>query len=270
MKNLVNKIKIPLLAVGMFLSTNTFSQNNKNDSLVNKNIFNISYFSRYNNSNILKNNIKNIDLNYNSDKPIALIIQNKNDSWHAFATQKHIQNIEKFNIGYKTFVYEAENDSLAFKYIKETAEKYGKISLLMIAGHGNQVSLNLGETYQGDLKTIEEINLYENFYIDISDTNKLKKYTKHLEEGAKIILSSCFTGEGGKETNNLANVIAKAFPGKIVYAPKEEFAVPYTSFIFDNKGKFEKVIFPDVYNYDKDITYSVLYQENKLLDMTNK
>lgn len=227
--------------------------------------FNITNFNRYETSDLMKDNLKNSDICYNQEKPIALVIQNKNDEENVFAHTNWINNLSKLKEQYKLFIYEAEKDSVAFSCIKKTAEKYGKISLLVLAGHGNEISLNLGKPEKEIYPlTKKEIIPYERFYLDITDKKEFKEQEKYIKKDAKIILASCSTGNGREYKNNLANMIAKTLPGRTIYSPEDEAKTPLFEFNEEcNKKSLKKIIFYGEFlktGY-KEITYITKYNK---------
>ena len=102
---------------------------------------------------------------------------------------------------------------------------------MIINGYGN---------YQGILfgAGVDEIK-----YLDIYDQDQLSKaeIDSCLVEQARIVLSSCETGQEGIDQYNIANVLQSVFKTAVVFAPRVSIAME--ELFFDETGKLANVIF---------------------------
>ena len=239
----------------------------------NKKEFGIEFFHRYINqdlrcfnsdlsSSLLEENIKNLNPDYNSSKPIALVIFNKNDPDDAFEKSGIRNNLENLTKNYKVLIFETDNEKGVYKAIEKAGQLYGlnekgnphkPISLLILAGHGNQISINFGRTEIDDTaETIEELLPYEKAYIDLSDEDELRKLGKYIGENAQVVYISCSTGEGKEKEDNVANMTKKAWPNvSKIFAPTTSSSSE--KFILDEKGHLINV----EYDTSSDKTYTI-------------
>ena len=188
---------------------------------------------------ILEENLKNLDRNYKPDQPTAVAIVSTDDSDSALdfiATD--------FNIlqNYKLLVFETNNEAEALVRIKQSARILERpIDLLYLAGHGTPISLKLGGTGHKPIMVREDLLGVEESYIDVTDEDQLRAYAEFLAPAAKIILLSCSTGKGQDAQDNLANMLARVFPGRQVYAPVMDDNLK--QFILDPSGLVQNVEF---------------------------
>jgi len=166
--------------------------------------FNISKFQRYRGTDLLETIIENV-ADTSSSKPVALIILNKND--HNGAFNRDNDQLEKLTKAYKLFIYETNSDTGAYKIINQTYQTQGEISVLGLGGHGTMQSLILGK-----------YSWLDNSTIDLSDENELREHSHCLADTAIIILDACLNGKEEEKGDNLANMAARVFPGREVYA----------------------------------------------------
>lgn len=183
--------------------------------------------------------------NFQTDaRPLALVVfpPHRSDPFICFGRNQIKTLMEQ---GYHVVYIEAGKDTNFYDVLKEFGQKQ-KISLLVIAGHGEPTKINLGaeETSRKNRPPFEETH-----YLDFSDKEEMLKLNldQYLKEEAVIILESCSTGEGKEKGANMANFIKDVFPGKTIYAP-EKPAGP-ASYEFDNKGKIVGVNYEDSETY---------------------
>lgn len=172
----------------------------------------------------LERNMKNEP----SNKPTALLIYNKNDKKHAFENDDRI--MESLLDGYNLILYEADRDYKVIRKIRKTGKKFGKIDLLLLAGHGNQKNINFGEGK----------NRFGFINLSTADKHLMFGLERYFCEDSVIVLDSCATAQGGYEANNVAGTLKK-YTGAIVFAP--EIPTSLVAFEFDKKGKVIRPIY---------------------------
>ena len=145
-----------------------------------------------------------------TDKPNLLLTYPLLDNPKAFFSPSAREMIKTLSAHYDIWIATVANESELYKAIRKTPN----IDLLILSGHGSKDNIMLNIPKEG----FEELS-----YIDVGD-KELKRYLKRLNKNATIFLNSCSTGMGGKETNNLANEIARLAPGHKVIAATESFS----------------------------------------------
>tara|TARA_Y100000310_G_scaffold138694_1_gene137712 strand:- start:450 stop:3002 length:2553 start_codon:yes stop_codon:yes gene_type:complete len=230
--------------------------------LIEKNhaIFGITHFHRYKGSELLRENIRNLEKGYDPNKPVALIIHNKNDWNDAFSSSEYIKELGRLTKGYNRFIYETDKDEKGIEIIRYIGENFKDISLLTPGGHGDRISMNLGESDKKDFTLSRRaIEPYDSYHFDITDEEELRSVSQYLTEDASIILMSCSTGEGGESADNLANTFARAFEGRNVYSATEP--IHLENFILGDGGYFQGIVFNNNYN-DKNNLYIAKYESS--------
>jgi|GEM_PF-4178359 len=183
-----------------------------------------------------KNDLEKVLNAKNEEGNIALILLAKSDHNNNFGNDSAKQAYSEVIKRYRTFAYEIEKDEDIVKQMREVG-KYGKISFLMICGHGQRTGITITEDKklvadqiklsiksqlcQYDYVPIEEKidvfikseELYEksdknSLCIDDVNAGKMKEFSDYLENGATILLNSCSLAEGGYETDNFASALA--------------------------------------------------------------
>ncbi|MEM4295957.1 MAG: hypothetical protein QXI89_01140 [Candidatus Anstonellales archaeon] len=163
--------------------------------------FNIDYFLRYD-KEVLLHLMLAADKDKFKQRPIALAVFNKSDYNGAFYREGRTLNslLDYFRL----IIIEVSSEKEFYQALRDIFEEYGKIELLIIAGHGSANSITLGDG-EGEEKEL-----------DISDKNEISDLSYVFRKGANAILISCETGSRNKK--NIASTLAKAL--KInVYAP---------------------------------------------------
>lgn len=151
-----------------------------------------------------------------TEKPNALAIFPATDHNGAFSSSS-LENFvrglaEHYDV--QPFVAAQEQEAYAAfdRYASET-------DFLILFGHGTPRSLSLGE----DDCRLRECHRDETYTIDLSDEEELCASLEGLPSDATIFLSSCSTGYGLRDADNLANRVMAAAPGRIVYAGSAPF-----------------------------------------------
>jgi thioredoxin 1 len=136
-------------------------------------------------------------------KGIALVATTKADWNGAFSYAG--RGISEIVDKYRTFAVEVKGDWELFEKIMYISRIYGKIDVLVLRGHGDPCSVNLGAgcTYASDL--------------DTTDYGRIASLKPAFGKNAQIVLDSCSTGRW--ENGGIARVISKAVRGSRVFAP---------------------------------------------------
>ncbi|MCK5392734.1 MAG: UPF0489 family protein, partial [Candidatus Omnitrophica bacterium] len=119
--------------------------------------------------------------------------------------------------------YEVGTDEGMYDAV-EDATKFQKIKSLVIAGHGSIDSIQFGEgAFYSFVWDGENLLTREYFILDLSDESEMKqRIGSSLENGGVIITDSCSTGAGGRDADNIVNMLRRVFPQASVdsiYAP---------------------------------------------------
>jgi hypothetical protein len=169
-------------------------------------------------------------------RPTALLVFGKTtaDPTRAF----YHNNLDDLTKHYRVMYYEASSEDQLMAALRD-GSKRDTAELLMVGGHGNREGLNLGrdhDHYDGP-RAPGEKDPSEALLLDLTDEDQLKAagLQNVLRPDAKVVLDSCSTGEGGAEGTNLANVMARVFPGREVIAPMEPVTVKLR---VDDEGRF--------------------------------
>ena len=180
----------------------------------------IEYFLRYS-PELLKELERNLDKKYNSKKPLLLVTYNKND-WNGsfYIGGRNLDELTKF---YKVIVVEVDTEDAFYAKVQQVAEKYGKIDTLMIGGHGDPSSINLGKGSE------------ESKDLDIGDEENLAGIKGYLIEKPTIILESCSTGE---TENAIGAVISRVLKARL-FAPLIPGSL--VDFEFDATGRIRDI-----------------------------
>ncbi|MDP3639709.1 MAG: hypothetical protein Q8R53_00715 [Nanoarchaeota archaeon] len=177
------------------------------------------------------------------EKPLAVIIHNKNDKTEAFSNARYITELLRVLDHYSVCLFETDNRTEAFRDIERAATAgKKKISLLILGGHGDPYSLNLGETAAPDDENDEMKHLEreQERYLSALDGARFAEMEKYISPDGKIVLVSCSTGAKIANGKNLAEVISEAIPHATVYAPQEDTHLD--TFVFQG-GELADVVF---------------------------
>ncbi|MDP3639945.1 MAG: hypothetical protein Q8R53_01955 [Nanoarchaeota archaeon] len=190
-------------------------------------------------------------------KPLAVIVHNKNDHNGAFCRPyavfykpHYLDELLHLADYYALYVCEADNRTEAFRHIHRAvslSKKRRKISLLVLGGHGNPYSLNLGKTegteHENNDNKKEISRKFEREperYLSVLDGARFADVGKYIHKSGKIVLVSCSTG-AERAKKNLSQVISEAIPHATVYAPKVNTVMK--RFVFDKKGRVSDVVY---------------------------
>ncbi len=181
--------------------------------------------------------------NYKKGCPLALFVVNGDDPNLAFDAN---ENYNKFIKGYRILMFIPISDNKMAHLIRDVSSRHGLISCLIIAGHGNQYSLNL---FVGNRSAA----------LDIFDVRILRAISPCLSADCQIVLDSCLTGKGNL---NLAKAMSDTL-GRTVYAARE--TTHSVDFIFDNRNRFVRA---ELYHHLHPVTvkYSPSQGSPKLAD----
>lgn len=186
----------------------------------------IKYFGRYS-KEMLEEAYASLVPEYKKDRPLLVVVFNQSDDDGAFYYEREmLDDLRKY---YKVMLFEACSDKEFNKIIKKTANQYKKIDTLIIGGHGDEDSIELG------LEALkEELN-----YLDLTDKNELKNLKKYFVNNPTVVLISCSTGHGKKSFGKLLSKIWNA----TVWAPDKP--VGLKEFVLTEEGKIDSAIYSD-------------------------
>nr|AIF06754.1 hypothetical protein [uncultured marine group II/III euryarchaeote KM3_195_B08] len=195
----------------------------------------ITYFMRYSPQQ-LESQMYQIDRTYKpkytsrdelrlqQTRPTVLVVFNKHDNSGSFYFQsKSFRDLSK---KFKVVIYETDNEQGFYNAVRNTHKTHGKITHLMIGGHGTHDKIVFGRKKKGESN--EEA---EKKTLDLTDIAELRKLSKYLE-GVRIILEACSTGgkrtpgKGEKSINrskhNMRTALKTALKAVKVFAPKKD------------------------------------------------
>jgi hypothetical protein len=162
-------------------------------------------------------------------RPTAVLVYAKGDTDPRGVLNTH--NIDELTKHYRVMFYEARTDQDFIDAIKDGG-RAGAAELVAIDGHGRQTLLNLGETqYSGT---------HEELQIDLSDEEQFRAagLEKYVQPDARIFLDACSQGAGEGAEENDANMFARLFPGREVFATTGWD--PSSTFPLDKQGRVER------------------------------
>ncbi len=179
----------------------------------------MEFFLRYPKSALLQA-YENMEKKEMSEKPILLVVFNKNDwNGHFYREGMALGPLAKH---YKLLIAEADSEDAFYSRMKSTARDYGRIDTLILAGHGAKNSVQLGGSD-------------EKGEIDLTDGDELAAVKDTLIEHPEVVLASCSTGEDDK---SIGKLIADEWDAK-VFAPIK--AITKTEYNLDEDGKLVSV-----------------------------
>lgn len=142
-------------------------------------------------------------------RPLAVVILSKDDWNGAFK----VPNYAALTEGYRVLYYEADDDTDIRAAVLEATTSQ-KASLLVVGGHGERERLALGASDP----RFGEVNEDEADYLDLTDRADLEGLSARTEAGAHVVLLSCSNGEGRGAVENVANLVAAAFPAQTIWS----------------------------------------------------
>lgn len=207
-------------------------------------------------------------LNAKNEKgDIALILLARSDHNNNFGNDAAKKAYSEVVQRYRTFAFEIESDEEILYRAREVSE-YGKISFLMVCGHGHKKGITITDDYdslqnQAILSSrsmhspIEEkMEIYpklnellkknDNNMLCVSDVDrgKMSALPNYLSDGAIVFLNSCSLGEGGYGNDNFASALASHLMLRKrcrVFASKVPFGCKDIQFQYEN-GKIVDII----------------------------
>ncbi|NYZ77484.1 DUF4347 domain-containing protein [Candidatus Micrarchaeota archaeon] len=160
----------------------------------------IMYFMRYTKA-MLEKAYASLDSAYEKDAHNSVIIYNKNDWNKAFYNDW--KALDVFKKSPRLFIYEVDSDKEFFATIEDISDNYGRINAIVIGGHGNPNSIELGAS-SGDRGNI-----------DMSDKHELEVLRDSFVETPQVVIVGCSTG---KKANGIAAMISDAWDAEL-WAP---------------------------------------------------
>jgi hypothetical protein len=160
------------------------------------------------------------NLSESDSRPLLVAAFNKND-WNS-AFYREGMGIETLMRYYRVIIVEVSTEGELYDRIRSVPASSGRINTLLIAGHGQADSVQLGAPDEAGR-------------IDTTDGTELEGLRDHLAAHPLIVLISCSTGESDKA---VGHTIADGLRA-VVYAP----VTPSTRTVFhlDSSGRIERV-----------------------------
>lgn len=149
-------------------------------------------------------------------RPLAIVVYPKED-WNGAMRPDNLWGSSYSYVnelrekGYRVLYYEARTETDLYDAIREGGTSQ-KISVLLIAGHGDSETIDFG----GNYRLRREV-----YYLGLNDMNEMRKLAGLMAEDCVVILESCSTGAG---RNNIARALGRALPGCSIFAPKFDCA----------------------------------------------
>lgn len=184
--------------------------------------FNVDFFLRYE-KDLLLYQLEAATSSLLENKLLAIAVLQKED--YNGVLYKFSKNLRKLVNKYKILFYEVSNEEEFYKTLKNVYEEFGKINVLIIAGHGDE---------RGTAFSYKES---EKETLDISDEKEIEKLKGFFDEKSSIIMFSCSTGKGNE---NIASLLSRTLE-VTVFAPSEN--ISNVDFIFDERGEIKWVKF---------------------------
>jgi hypothetical protein len=181
----------------------------KKTLLLNKE-FGIGYFARYTKGELESLCKKTGD--WVSHGPVFLFAHAKYDSIGAFYSRFPTRKKLSEDNYYDMLFIEAETEDEFYSRIENTGIRQFGISRFQIAGHGTEGRIQLGAG-EG-----------EEFFIDLSDTEQLRKLSHLFAEDAMVFLDSCSTG---KNEDAIGASISAAWDADLRAPTRPDFPVEY-------------------------------------------
>jgi len=217
--------EIPITeAFRLMLNSRPDSPDNFTDLVVeNHDRFNIHHFGRY--------TIKMMEDNLKADERENLAVAIYADHDHNGALYDDVAFLKQIKQhDYKLLIYEAGNKEEFLSAITESRRKFGKIDLVFINAHGGVDGMTLKDSHKGYIETADFKGL---------NKEELLALKRSFTVDARVILSSCSTGEGGPLSDNFAGAMQGAFGIKYLYACKTLCSAD--SLLWDGKGRIAQV-----------------------------
>jgi hypothetical protein len=243
--------------------------NNKFSNLPNEALSKVAHhnLNMENPNRFFKKDLEKILNAKNEEGDIALILlarSDHNDNFgNYFAKKAYSEVVQR----YRTFAFEIESDE-EILYRARDVSQYGKISFLMVCGHGHKRGITITEDYDSlqnqailSSKTMhspieEKMEIYpelnaimkknDNNTLCVSDVDrgKMSELHNYLSDRAIVFLNSCSLGEGGYGTDNFASALASQLILRKrcrVFASKDPFGCKDIQFQYEN-GKIVDIV----------------------------
>ncbi len=183
----------------------------------------IEYFARYS-KKTLKEVHANLSKSHAKEKPLLLIVSNKNDESGFFYDGG--AELEKLTTYYRVVIVETDSEDGFYKRVKSTAKKYGKINTLIVRGHGEPDAILLGKDN-------------EKGKLDLTDVKELKKIQDAFVKEPEVVLDAC---NAGKDKDSVGAMLSKTWGARLWAAINETESIT-ARYILDKKGKIDGVLF---------------------------
>lgn len=174
--------------------------------------YNIAFFGRYT-EKTLKTLYEQIGAK--TELPLTLAFLTKTD-WNG-SFYMHANIYEHLSKETRLFIFEGGSDDELFAAVEKIGRQYGKIALIILGGHGDYASVNLGGHLHRPIPLLGESR-----YVDKSDMKEFSRLVvPHLTENSFLVFFSCSTGNDSFFLKSIARAISDSIPGLDVKAPDD-------------------------------------------------
>jgi hypothetical protein len=158
----------------------------------------IQYFMRYSRETLIE--VHSNIVSSQSGRPLLVVAFNKNDWNGAFYREGH--SLEQLTRAYRMVLFETDGEQDFYRRVREVSSAHGRISALIIAGHGESGSVQLGENNDAGR-------------LDLDDREEISALRDNFAQRPLVILVSCSTGASDKA---IGAVVSNALRARL-YAP---------------------------------------------------
>lgn len=177
------------------------------------------------------------------NRPVLLALFAKSDPNGAFySTSYRIENLMKY---YRIILAESETEEGFYQVLKDVKQDQGKISALILHGHGTEGSTRLGD---GD---------DERYMLDLGDKDEMMHVKDVFSEKPKIILVSCSTGKD----QGIGQMVSLVWNGHL-FAPGHSTTLK--SIDLDGNGAIRDVTYLKQSEFKGVESYELLLEQGKL------
>jgi hypothetical protein len=164
----------------------------------------IQCFYRFPSLDLLQATLRNRDVV--DDRPLALVCAGADDHNRSFSTLA--TTVSQLSQTHRVVYVEAIDDV----EVDRAMARYGSaqvIATLVVAGHGTEESVRLGSDFGHSFRQ----------ELDVRDDDRFAYLAQFLAKDATISLEACSTGNKRTHGENVAQMLARIWPGRTVWAP---------------------------------------------------
>ncbi len=141
-------------------------------------------------------------------RPLAVVVMSRADGNQFMeGNRESLAGLQK--AGYRVMFYEAGTDTQLVDSLHAGTAQGQKADVIIMMGHGSRTAMALGGD---DPRTSGQGVTNDAMTLTIQDERLLAGAGSTLKAGGTIVMVSCSLGEGGKGSDNMANMLRRAFP----------------------------------------------------------